>query len=159
MKDGRLNGRKAVDVHIGSRVRLRRAMLGLSQQALARTLCITFQQVQKYESGANRIAGARFFDLAAALDVPVSYFFEESPEPGGSSEDEPGTWMLNRETIELARAYHAIANESTRRCIRDLVRAIALSEQAAVSPRVEPVSRAAAPIAASNRIGKRSGTI
>ena len=66
-----------IDVHVGSRVRLRRTLLGMSQEKLGEAIGLTFQQVQKYERGANRIGSSRLFDLARVLDVPVSYFFED----------------------------------------------------------------------------------
>jgi transcriptional regulator with XRE-family HTH domain len=70
-----------IDVHVGSRVRLRRTLLGMSQEKLGEAIGLTFQQVQKYERGANRIGSSRLFDLARVLDVPVAYFFEEmTPE-------------------------------------------------------------------------------
>src|SRR5256714_12611645 len=67
----------AIDIHVGSRIRLRRTLLGMSQEKLGEAIGLTFQQVQKYERGANRIGSSRLFDLARVLDVPVSYFFEE----------------------------------------------------------------------------------
>src|SRR5216683_1587867 len=66
-----------IDVHVGSRVRLRRTLLGMSQGKLGDALGLTFQQVQKYERGANRVSSSRLFDLTRVLDVPVSYFFDE----------------------------------------------------------------------------------
>src|SRR5262245_8084214 len=69
-----------VDVHVGSRVRLRRTLLGLSQERLGEAVGLTFQQIQKYERGANRIGASRMYDLAHVLDVPVSFFFEDMPE-------------------------------------------------------------------------------
>src|SRR5690348_7052572 len=68
-----------IDVHVGSRIRLRRTLLGMSQERLAEAIGLTFQQVQKYERGANRVGSSRLFDLARVLDVPVSYFFEDMP--------------------------------------------------------------------------------
>ena len=68
-----------VDVHVGSRVRLRRTLLGLSQEKLGEAVGLTFQQIQKYERGANRIGASRMYDLAHVLDVPVAFFFEEIP--------------------------------------------------------------------------------
>src|ERR1700722_3677384 len=71
-----------IDVHVGSRVRLRRTLLGMSQEKLGNAIGLTFQQVQKYERGANRIGASRLYDLSHVLDVPVSYFFEEMPSVG-----------------------------------------------------------------------------
>src|SRR5216684_737109 len=73
-KDGRPS---PIDVHVGSRIRLRRTLLGLSQERLGDALGLTFQQVQKYERGANRVGASRLFDLSRVLDVPISYFFDE----------------------------------------------------------------------------------
>src|ERR1041384_5108638 len=69
-----------IDVHVGTRVRLRRTLLGMSQEKLGEAIGLTFQQVQKYERGANRIGASRLYDLSRVLDVPVSYFFEELPD-------------------------------------------------------------------------------
>ena len=68
-----------IDVHVGSRIRLRRTLLGLSQERLAEAIGLTFQQVQKYERGANRVGSSRLFDLSRVLDVPIAYFFDEMP--------------------------------------------------------------------------------
>src|ERR1700759_4487854 len=70
-----------IDVHVGSRVRLRRTLLGLSQERLAEAIGLTFQQVQKYERGANRVGSSRLFDLSRVLDVPIAYFFDDMPAP------------------------------------------------------------------------------
>lgn len=72
----------SVDMHVGHRIRLRRTLLGLSQEKLGEALGITFQQVQKYERGTNRVGASRLYDLAAALDVPISFFFDDMPPPG-----------------------------------------------------------------------------
>src|SRR6266699_1101097 len=69
-----------IDVHVGSRVRLRRTLLGMSQERLGDALGLTFQQVQKYERGANRVSASRLFDLSRVLDVPISFFFDDMPE-------------------------------------------------------------------------------
>src|SRR4028119_625057 len=72
-----------IDVHVGSRVRLRRTLLGMSQEKLGEALGLTFQQVQKYERGVNRIGASRLFDLSRVLDVPISFFFDDMPGAGG----------------------------------------------------------------------------
>ena len=82
LEDGAPN---PVDVHVGSRMRLRRTMLGLSQEKLGEAIGLTFQQVQKYERGANRIGASRLFDLARVLDVPVSFFFDDMPDAAAAS--------------------------------------------------------------------------
>ena len=121
-----------VDMHVGSRVRLRRTLLGMSQEKLADALGLTFQQVQKYERGANRIGAGRLYELSRALDVPVSYFFEElddgrSGKGSGLSEEmapfgeDP---MARRETLLLIRAYYGISEAPVRRRLLDLMRSL-----------------------------------
>ena len=70
-----------IDVHVGSRIRLRRTLMGMSQERLGEALGLTFQQVQKYERGVNRVGASRLFDLSRVLDVPISFFFDDMPEP------------------------------------------------------------------------------
>src|ERR1700723_3163168 len=110
-----------IDVHVGSRIRLRRTLLGMSQERLGESLGLTFQQVQKYERGVNRVGASRLFDLSRVLDVPISFFFDDMPDSlsnayGGQSgrrssafadqADGFGDDTLNRrETLELVRAY------------------------------------------------------
>src|ERR1700675_1478453 len=112
-----------IDVHVGQRVRQRRTLLGMSQEKLAEAIGLTFQQVQKYERGANRVGSSRLFDLARVLDVPIAYFFDEmSPSTRPPSrarlrvlakqkpmafEPDP---MAKRETLELVRAYYRITD-------------------------------------------------
>lgn len=114
---------KFVDIHVGKRVRERRWMLGVRQQQLADNLGIRFQQVQKYETGANRISASRLWDIAAALEVPVSYFFEglegQASEFGGAQ----GDILTDKEAHELVRAYYAIPKAQRRR-IFDLARVL-----------------------------------
>ena len=126
-----------IDVHVGTRVRLRRTLLGMSQEKLGDALGLTFQQVQKYERGANRIGASRLYDLSRVLDVPVSFFFDDikaetieaaQGEPGareaptGGYEPDP---MMRRETLELVRAYYRIPDTQIRRRLFDLTKAIA----------------------------------
>ncbi|MGP1394068.1 MAG: helix-turn-helix domain-containing protein [Inquilinaceae bacterium] len=127
-----------IDVHVGSRLRLRRTLLGMSQEKLGEAIGLTFQQVQKYERGANRIGASRLHDLSRVLDVPVAFFFEDAPsakasraQAAGMAEDaEPYTPdpMAKRETLELVRAYYRIHNPALRRRVFDLIKAIANSE-------------------------------
>lgn len=128
------------DVHVGGRVRLRRTLLGMSQERLGDALGLTFQQVQKYERGANRIGASRLFDLSRVLDVPVSYFFEEmdGASPGRAraalaeekaSDYEPDP-MIKRETLELVRAYYRIGDPHVRRRVFELAKALAKSSGA-----------------------------
>ncbi|MEO3473507.1 helix-turn-helix domain-containing protein [Roseomonas sp. CAU 1739] len=127
-----------VDIHVGARVRLRRQLLGMSQKDLAAALGITFQQVQKFERGRNRIAAGRLHDMSGALDVPISFFFDTLPsEFGGRARlprGMPPTWvgeemgndrMQHRETLNLMRAYHAVPGQALRLRILDLVRSLA----------------------------------
>ncbi|MBI5165675.1 MAG: helix-turn-helix transcriptional regulator [Magnetospirillum sp.] len=125
-----------IDEHVGSRVRLRRTLLGLSQESLGEALGLTFQQVQKYERGANRIGASRLFDLSRVLDVPVTYFFDEMPaEMHAASprhmvratEDPPefeDSLMAQRETLELVRAYFRITDAEVRRRVQELAKAL-----------------------------------
>lgn len=125
-----------VDVHVGSRVRLRRNMLGMSQEKLGKAIGLTFQQVQKYERGANRIGSSRLFELSKVLSVPVSYFFEGMAKAGeragaamGMADSSQGEFesdpMTRRETIELVRAYYRISDPKVRRRIMDLAKSLA----------------------------------
>lgn len=92
-------------MHVGRRIRLRRTLLGMSQEKLGEALGITFQQVQKYERGANRVGASRLYDLASALDVPISFFFDDMPAPGQTSGPQPpptfhGGLSQNRKPFE-----------------------------------------------------------
>jgi len=122
-----------VDVHVGSRVRLRRTLLGMSQEKLGDALGLTFQQVQKYERGANRVGASRLYDLSRVLDVPVSFFFEEFsdalPSPNGTGETVGDPYQVNpmmkRETLELVRAYLRISDPQIKRRVFELTKALA----------------------------------
>jgi transcriptional regulator with XRE-family HTH domain len=134
---GRGTGRaNPVDVHVGSRLRLRRTLLGMSQEKLGEAIGLTFQQVQKYERGSNRIGASRLYDLARVLDVPVGFFFEEMPEQTqqsspaqlrGMAEDsaayEPDP-LAKRETLELVRAYYRITDPLVRKRLFELTKAL-----------------------------------
>jgi len=125
-----------IDVHVGARLRLRRTLLGMSQEKLGDAIGLTFQQVQKYERGTNRIGASRLYDLSRVLDVPVSFFFEELDPSLASEHATPGVSeapaagyeankMLKRETLELVRAYQRIPDALTRRRLFDLAKAVA----------------------------------
>ena len=123
-----------VDVQVGSQVRLRRNMLGLSQGKLATTIGLSFQQVQKYERGANRIGASRLYKLSRVLDVPVSFFFDDvdpvrSPAiAGGFSEPDEAfnsDPLRRSETVELVGAYYAIDDAAVRGCLGNLALALA----------------------------------
>ena len=126
-----------IDAHVGSRIRLRRTLLGLSQERLGEALGLTFQQVQKYERGVNRVGASRLFDLSRVLDVPIGFFFDDMPpEMGGEKhrrysgfqdaqdgfEDDT---LHRRETLELVRAYYRITDPSVRKRVFDLIKSLA----------------------------------
>ena len=117
------------DIYVGSRVRMRRKMLGLSQEKLGEKLGITFQQIQKYEKGTNRVGASRLQAMAGALEVPVSYFFPDNPNADGSGVQEEGAtfmmdFMSTSEGLELSRAFMRLRNTKVRRKILELVRAV-----------------------------------
>ena len=125
-----------IDVHVGSRVRFRRMLLGMSQEKLGEKLGLTFQQIQKYEKGINRIGASRLFDLAQVLGVPVQFFYEEAPA-GDSSQLMPAgfaekpaensivEFLRSRDGLELNKAFVRISDAKARRAIVDLVRSLA----------------------------------
>ncbi|MGH6719913.1 MAG: helix-turn-helix domain-containing protein [Alphaproteobacteria bacterium] len=125
-----------IDVHVGQRVRLRRTLMGLSQVNLAGRLGLTFQQVQKYEKGYNRIGSSRLYQIARILDVSVAYFFEDIPvasdQPAARAAESAAPYegdpMAKRETLELVRAYYRITDPVLRRRLFDLVKSIARAE-------------------------------
>ena len=121
-----------VDIHVGSRVRMRRILLGKSQEAVATLLGVSFQQLQKYESGANRVSASRLFDMAHILLTPISYFFDEMPADltlpvgdAGSVDNSAKSVMGNRMTLDLIRDFYRISSPQQQRCVLDLVRAMA----------------------------------
>lgn len=124
-----------IDSHVGNRLRLRRKMLNLSQERLAERLGITFQQVQKYEKGTNRIGASRLYQLARVLEVPVAFFFPEpagAQPPAGMNEDAGPDYVMDflssSEGIELNRAFAQIRDSKVRRRVIELVRSIATGE-------------------------------
>jgi len=134
----RMAGKKPnpVDQHVGSRVRLRRMLLGMSQERLGESMGLTFQQVQKYEKGVNRIGASRLFQISKILDVPVQFFFEEASHVDGRrapgmAEADSETFILeflnSREGLELNRAFVKIADPKVRKSVVDLVRALSAS--------------------------------
>ena len=114
-----------VDIHVGKRVRHRRWMLGLTQQALAERVGIKFQQIQKYETGTNRISASRLWDIAEALSVEVGFFFEGlEGVAGGPGEDAlPADILSDKEALDLVRCYFAIP-EAQRRRLFELARVL-----------------------------------
>ena len=133
---------RPVDVHVGSRLHSRRKMLGISQVKVGAAIELTFQQVQKYERGTNRISASRLYQLGNVLDVPVSYFFDDMPpeiaqtdgrRPFGFSESEATVYdvdtLAKRETLELVRAYYRIRNEKVRKRVYQLAKALAKADE------------------------------
>jgi len=127
-----------IDAHVGSRIRLRRTLLGMSQEKLGEAINLTFQQVQKYERGANRVSASKLWILSTILDVPVSFFFDDMPEEAATArvyDDEGGEAervapayepdpMAKRETLEMVRAYYRITDPNVRKKAFELVKAL-----------------------------------
>src|SRR4029453_18183877 len=127
-----------IDVHVGSRIRVRRTLLGISQEKLAEAIGLTFQQVQKYEKGMNRVSSSRLVDLANALDVTIPYFFDEmsagvsaqtppqlmrkKQRPDVDPEKDP---LVKRETLEFVRAYYKIQDPAVRKRVFELTKSVA----------------------------------
>ena len=123
----------SVDVHVGGRVRVRRRLINMTQETLADLIAVTFQQVQKYERGANRISASKLFAIAEALEVPISYFFDGLDETIGEGSDEGSEqtiqgFLRTSEGLELARLFPRIARGPLRRRILELVRAASLED-------------------------------
>jgi transcriptional regulator with XRE-family HTH domain len=118
-----------VDVHVGKRVRHRRWLVGMTQQQLAEKVGIKFQQIQKYETGANRVSASRLWDIADALDVPVAFFFEgiedaeKKPASNVATEAIPADLLGDKEALDLIRSYYAIP-ENQRRRLFELARVL-----------------------------------
>ncbi|WP_337998297.1 helix-turn-helix transcriptional regulator [Oleispirillum naphthae] len=120
MSDNPVNRANATDKHVGSRIRERRIMLGLSQQQMANMIGVTYQQAHKYERGINRISAGRLYEIAQVLGVPVSFFFE------GLTEDRaPELNDRQRMCLELARNFAAIPNEKHQEALSQMARALA----------------------------------
>jgi len=127
-----------IDIHVGSRVRLRRTLLGFSQEKLGDALGLTFQQIQKYERGTNRIGSSRLFQISRVLDAPISFFFDEMPSglrtverqvKAGLREHKQKTLepdpLARRETLELVRAYCRISDPKVRKRLFEFTKALA----------------------------------
>ncbi|MDC1428524.1 helix-turn-helix transcriptional regulator, partial [Emcibacteraceae bacterium] len=126
-----------IDIYVGSRLRLRRALIGMSQEKLGNALEITFQQVQKYERGTNRISSSRLFQISRILDVSVSFFFDDMDteiikQTEGMAEINKQVLQVDklsrRETLEFVRAYYKITDPMVRKKIFEMVKAIGNSE-------------------------------
>jgi transcriptional regulator with XRE-family HTH domain len=121
-----------VDLHVGARIRLRRRMQGVSQEKLADALGLTFQQVQKYERGANRVSASKLYEIASALRAPVAYFFDGLANPAGdgpdgaesSEEQSVHAFLMTSEGLELARLFPMVPRGRVRRRVLDLLRAM-----------------------------------
>jgi transcriptional regulator with XRE-family HTH domain len=121
-----------VDVQVGARVRTRRLLIGMNQETLARALGLTFQQVQKYEGGANRVSASRLSQIAEILGVSISHFFSDLDPDGAepSEEDREARERLQRpETIDLVRAYYAITDPRMRHQFLEMVKAAGRSSE------------------------------
>ena len=118
-----------IDVHVGKRIRMRRLFLGMNQETLANRLGLTFQQVQKYEGGANRVSASRLSAMADILGVPISFFFGDlQPDDEGTSHEREARERLERpETIELVRLYYAIPDLRVRQQFLEMIKAVAAS--------------------------------
>ena len=126
-----------MDVHVGQRLRVRRSLLGLSQEKLAESIGLTFQQIQKYERGTNRVSAGRLYDLSKILDVPVSYFFEQFGKvdldsyaaEGMADNDQQGfegsDIMNSKETLDLLRIYYSVQDPETRKDIMKFIKSMA----------------------------------
>lgn len=124
----------AIDVHVGSRIRLRRTMLGMSQEKLGDGLGLTFQQVQKYEKGTNRVGASRLQHIAELLDVPIPFFFEGGPGAISDGTDSGSSvlteFMKSREGIALAAAFSAIEDKRVRQTVLNLIRSLGIDSDA-----------------------------
>ena len=127
-----------IDVHVGLQVRLRRKELKISQEKLAHSLGLTFQQVQKYERGANRISASKLYEIARTLRVSIAWFFEGLDDPAAGRAGMPAkvsapaahSFLATQEGIDLAHLFPKIAERGVRRRVVDLVRALAEGEKA-----------------------------
>jgi transcriptional regulator with XRE-family HTH domain len=135
-----------IDVHVGLQVRLRRKELKISQEKLAETLGLTFQQVQKYERGANRISASKLYEIARTLRVPMAWFFEGLSDPSEGRQDEDGPpdsasfaheFLLTQEGIDLASLFPKVRQRRVRRRLVDLVRSLTEDEEAEAEAQVD----------------------
>ena len=133
-----------VDLHVGKQLRMRRTIQGLSQEAIGRAIGVTFQQIQKYERGVNRMGSSRLYDFSRILKVPVSYFFEGLDQQASDGTDNGNSYgvgmadgggasfeyeqLSTRETLEMMRAYYRIPDEAVRKRIYELIKSLAVSD-------------------------------
>jgi transcriptional regulator with XRE-family HTH domain len=131
-ESGELRSPNPVDLHVGARIRMRRRMQGVSQEKLADALGLTFQQVQKYERGANRVSASKLYEIAASLRTPVAYFFEGLANPANndgvdmtaSAEQTVHAFLMTSEGLELAGLFPRVSRGRLRRRVLDLLRAM-----------------------------------
>lgn len=124
-----------IDIHVGSRIRMRRNMIGMSQEKLGESLGITFQQIQKYEKGTNRVGASRLQSISSIMGVPVAFFFEDAPRGDGTDglseapqADFETDFLNSPEGIQLQRAYARIKDAKVRRRVLDLVKTLGAAE-------------------------------
>ena len=131
------DGPHPIDVHVGARVKLRRMILGMSQETLGKALGLTFQQIQKYEKGVNRIGASRIFELSNLLDVPIQYFYNDYGDTIGSEQSVDGTaagdmfmnLVNSPEGVQLCRSFSEINDPQVKKRVLDLVKSIAETER------------------------------
>ena len=128
----RVKGRAdKVDAHVGHRIRLRRTLIGMTQEGLGEAVGLTFQQIQKYENGDNRVSASRLYAISQALDVPIAYFFDEMSDQlqmrHGSAVEvpNPDESLTRRKTLELVRAFYRIEDPGVRERLFELAKALA----------------------------------
>ena len=135
-KTGPKVGPNPIDIHVGARLKLRRHLMGISQTQLGDAVGLTFQQVQKYERGSNRVGCSRLFEFSKILTVPISYFFDDMPKEisgknpvnlGNADNDNANDPLKSPETKELAEAYYRIPNPKVRKEVFELFKEIARS--------------------------------
>ena len=130
-----------IDIHVGSRVRLRRMLLSMSQEKLGQQMGLTFQQIQKYEKGTNRIGASRLYHISQLLEVPVQFFFDDAPLAAGQTEGMAGMsepkmenflyeFISTRDGLELIRAFVSIQDPKIRKRVVDLVRTLSSEDEA-----------------------------
>ncbi len=139
-RGGRVRGIGPIDGYVGARLRQRRTLLGMNQTKLGEAIGVTFQQVQKYENGANRISASRLFNLSWVLDVPIQFLFDDMPNAvatsslaqGGGKAKKPPSYepdpMATRETLELVRAYYKITDPEIRKHLFAMTKTLGASE-------------------------------
>lgn len=127
-----------IDIHVGQRLRLRRTILGMSQEAIGTAIGVSFQQIQKYERGVNRMGASRLFEFSKLLEIPVSYFFDEYVQEGdaasaGMAEGSAPAFehenpIASRETMEMMRAYYQIPSKNVRKRVFELIKSLAAEQ-------------------------------